>query len=49
VLKVLIARLELVVFTGILLYIATGPVVWLWRFVQQRSNALARGQAREDA
>jgi CDP-diacylglycerol--serine O-phosphatidyltransferase len=49
VLKVLIARLELVIFTGILLYIATGPVVWLWRVVQQRSTALARGSARDDA
>jgi CDP-diacylglycerol--serine O-phosphatidyltransferase len=40
VLKVLIARLELVVFSGIALYIATGPAIWLWR--------LARG-SRDDA
>jgi len=40
VLKVLIARLELVVFVGITLYIATGPCVWIWRqFHRHRADA----------
>jgi CDP-diacylglycerol--serine O-phosphatidyltransferase len=49
VLKVLIARLELVIFGGISLYIMMGPAVWLWRLVQQRPDVLAQDHAREDA
>ena len=36
VLKMLIAKLELVVFSGVTLYIATGPAVWIWRQLQAR-------------
>jgi len=46
VLKVLIARLELVAFTVAAVYIMTGPAVWLWR--QVRSH-IGGGRARASA
>lgn len=45
VLKVLIARLELVVFVGITLYIATGPCVWVWRRLRQKLSTPTPGDA----
>ena len=45
VLKFLIARLELVAFTGIILYILTGPSVWVWRQVRDHTADLRRARA----
>jgi CDP-diacylglycerol--serine O-phosphatidyltransferase len=49
VLKVLIARLELVVFAGISLYIMTGPVVWLWRVARREFGRRSREHVPADA